>query len=207
MPGTYALALQSLVPGHLILAVVPQRQKAICPSCWHRDATLDLFKARLREDKNKADVLVAGVLQADPRVRRNEDSRSRVNIAFLTSKPHVSRTGLDQDDLVLSEVFVPRDLPTGRNALRSENQMTGPTVFWVHFDRELRSRHCCLARTSDAVFAIALFENERLCFHVCRGPFRRLDARNAVASKKRHKGTQYERTPSHTLLSPLFLIC
>src|ERR1044071_6858133 len=35
MPGTYALALQSLVPGHLILAVVPQRQKAICPSCWH----------------------------------------------------------------------------------------------------------------------------------------------------------------------------
>src|SRR5262244_3682626 len=132
----------------------------------NRDATLELFKARCREDKYKADILVAGVLQADPRVRRNEGNRSRMNIAFYSSEPHMSRTGLDQEDFVLSEVFVSCNLPAWRNGLRSQNQMTGPTVFGVHLDRELRSRHWRRARPSDAVFAIVLLENDGRCWHV-----------------------------------------
>jgi len=132
----------------------------------NRDATLELFEAWCRENKYKADILFSGVLQADPGLRRNEDNRFRMNIAFFTSEPHMSRTGLDQEDFVLSDVFVPCNLPAGRNGLRAQNHMTGPTVLRVHFDRELRSRNWRLARPSDAVFAIVLLENEGLCCHI-----------------------------------------
>jgi hypothetical protein len=100
----------------------------------------------------------------------------------------MSRTGLDQDDFVLSEVFVPCDLPAGRNGLRSQNQMTGPTVFWVHFDRELRRRDWRLTRPSDTVFAIVLLENEGLCRHIWRDLRRCLNPRNPIASKKYQQG-------------------
>jgi hypothetical protein len=171
-------------------------------SSGNRGTTQELFEARCGKDKYKTDIFVPGVPQADPRLRGNEDNRSRMNIAFFTSEPHMSRTGLDQDDFVLSEVFVPCDLPAGRNGLRSQNQMAGPTVFWVHFDRELSRRNGRLARPSDAVFAIVLLENEGLCCHVGCDLRRCLNLRNRVASKKHHTGAQYEKTPSHSLLSP-----
>src|SRR5262245_3059951 len=157
-------------------------------SCGNRDATLELFEARCREDKYKPDVLVSGVLQADPGLRRNEDNRSCMTIAFFTSEPHMSRTGLDQEDFVLSDVFVPCNLPAGRDVLRSQNHITRATVFRIYFDRELRGRHWRLARPSDAVFAIVLLENEGLCCRVSRELCRCL-REIPVASKKRDNNT------------------
>src|SRR4029453_30682 len=95
------------------------------------------------------------------------------------------------------------NLPTGRNGLRSQNQMTRSTVFRIHLDREICSRHRCFAWPSDTVFAIVLLKNETLWLHVCPALRRCLNPRNAVDSKC-HNGTENERTPSHALLSPLF---
>jgi hypothetical protein len=90
-------------------------------SSGNRGATQELFEARCGKDKCKTDILVPGVFQADPHLRWNEDKGSRMNIAFFTSEPHMSGTGLDQDDFVLSDVFMPCNLSAGRNGLRSQN--------------------------------------------------------------------------------------
>src|SRR5260370_42665548 len=65
-----------------------------------------LFEARRGEDEDQADAVLADVLEAHPRLRGKEDHASCMDVVFLVVQGDVRRASLDQQDLVLLQVFM-----------------------------------------------------------------------------------------------------
>ena len=59
-----------------------------------------------REDESQVDRLGANVLQTYPSIGRNEHKSPGMEIALLIAEPNVSRSAVEQHDLILGQVPV-----------------------------------------------------------------------------------------------------
>ena len=72
----------------------------------HGFAAHQILESGGREYPHQADGLASGVLYTYPGVRRNEYYSSRVQIAFLVPQMNVSCSFFDEQNLILSQMFV-----------------------------------------------------------------------------------------------------
>src|SRR5208282_3494961 len=79
----------------------------------NRNTAQVILEPRLRKNKHDAGRLGAGVLEAHPGIRRNERHSSGMQIAFLTAESSMQGSRLEEDNFILTQVFVSRDLVTG----------------------------------------------------------------------------------------------
>jgi hypothetical protein len=84
-----------------------------------------------------------------------------MNIILLISQPNMCSACLDQDDLVLSVVFVLWDTGTRWDLLREKQEMFGAIGLRADLDDELASRRGHpLAGAASANFAFVLLQND-----------------------------------------------
>src|SRR5262249_47697488 len=105
---SFVLAIRKFVARHLLRRWIAQRD---------RRTAHEFIETRTGENKREMDVLIARIFKTDPRVGRNENNSSRVNVTFLRAQPNVRAACLNQQNLVLAEMLMPWDNSTWRNFL------------------------------------------------------------------------------------------
>src|ERR1700736_2825245 len=82
---------------------------------WHGPASHVLFETRRGEDENEVDVIVTDVFQAYPRLSGEKNRASSMDVIFLAVQSNVCGARLNEQDLVLLKMLMPRNCTSGWN--------------------------------------------------------------------------------------------
>src|SRR5215469_13010331 len=151
----FVLALSKLVAQYL---------RGRCISLWDRHTAHKFIVTGIRKNKCEIDLFIPRIFEAYPSVGRNENDSSRVNIPFLRAQPNVGAACLNQQNLVLVEMFVLRDNAAWRNFLCAQPHLLRAAILAIDLDGKRCGRYGSLSGPSNAMFTFAFLEHERSCF-------------------------------------------
>src|SRR5208282_1839790 len=111
----------------------------------------------------------ARILQADPRMLRDEHHSSRMQIALLISNMSVDGSFLDKHDLVLLKMLVGWYGCAGGHLRRREHQMLRAIGFGSDLEDESAGVSLSRLGAEQSLFSLVFLQQERLCGGIGRG--------------------------------------